>query len=168
MQEYIFLCQHKTCRSNRRIVSEILSKFIKRDSPRIALSVGVLDTGVDIPEIMNLIFVKPVISPIRFWQMLGRGTRNLEACENKEWLPSNAEGQHIKDNFLILDFKFGSWSNVIEHKLVHLNQKSPSLDAKTRIFLEQVDTLKRKLTDSERNIVEKQIRDSVREIDIES
>jgi type I restriction enzyme R subunit len=150
-----------------RYMDEV-KRFGKRDSPRIALSVGVLDTGVDIPEVMNLVFVKPVISPIRFWQMLGRGTRNLASCENKEWLPSNSEGKHRKDNFLILDFKFGDWSNIIEHKLGHMNQKSPGLDAKTRIFLEQVETLKRKLTDSEKQIVEKQIRDAIKEIDIES
>ena len=158
----------KVITSDKSRYMDEVKRFGKRDSPRIALSVGVLDTGIDIPEVMNLIFVKPVISPIRFWQMLGRGTRNLDSCENKDWLPSNAEGQHIKDNFLIIDFKFGDWSNVIEHKLIHLNQKSPAIDAKTRIFLEQVDTLKKKLTDSERNIVEKQIRDTIKEIDIES
>lgn len=158
----------KVITSDKSRYMDEVKRFEKRDSPRIALSVGVLDTGVDIPEVENLVFVKPVISPIRFWQMVGRGTRNLEACENKEWLPSNSTGQHIKDNFLIIDFKFGDWSNVIEHKLVHASQKSPSLDAKTRIFHEQVETLKRKLTDSERAIVEEQIRDAIKEIDIES
>lgn len=41
----------------------------------IAISVDMLDTGIDIPEIVNLVFAKPVRSPVKFWQMIGRGTR---------------------------------------------------------------------------------------------
>ncbi len=41
----------------------------------IAISVDMLDTGVDIPEILNLVFAKPIRSPVKFWQMIGRGTR---------------------------------------------------------------------------------------------
>ena len=41
----------------------------------IAVSVDMLDTGVDVPEIVNLVFAKPVKSPVKFWQMIGRGTR---------------------------------------------------------------------------------------------
>jgi hypothetical protein len=98
--------------------------------------------------------------------MLGRGTRNLSACENREWLPTNKDGQHTKEDFLILDFKFGDWSNVLEHKLNVLKQKSSGTDAKTRIFLEQVDALEKKLSDKERKVVEKQIIDTVKEIDV--
>ena len=48
---------------------------IKDDFPQIAVSVDMLDTGVDVPEILNLVFFKPVKSKIKFWQMIGRGTR---------------------------------------------------------------------------------------------
>ena len=41
----------------------------------IAISVDMLDTGIDIPEVVNLVFAKPVYSYIKFWQMIGRGTR---------------------------------------------------------------------------------------------
>jgi type I restriction enzyme R subunit len=41
----------------------------------IAISVDMLDTGIDIPEIVNLAFAKPIKSPVKFWQMIGRGTR---------------------------------------------------------------------------------------------
>ncbi len=41
----------------------------------IAISVDMLDTGIDVPEILNLVFAKPVRSPVKFWQMVGRGTR---------------------------------------------------------------------------------------------
>jgi type I restriction enzyme, R subunit len=158
----------KVITSDKSRYMDEVKRFEKRDGPRIALSVGVLDTGVDVPEIMNLVFVKPVMSSIRFWQMLGRGTRNLSACENKGWLPTNKDGQHIKEDFLILDFKFGDWSNVMQHKLNISKQKSSGTDAKTRIFLEQVDTLEKNLDEKEKKIVEKQILDTIKEIDIES
>lgn len=48
---------------------------IKDKAPHIAISVDMLDTGIDIPEIVNLVFFKPVRSKSKFWQMLGRGTR---------------------------------------------------------------------------------------------
>lgn len=48
---------------------------IKEKEPHIAISVDMLDTGIDIPEVANLVFFKPVYSKIKFWQMIGRGTR---------------------------------------------------------------------------------------------
>lgn len=46
--------------------------------PRIAVSVAMLDTGIDVPEVLNLVFYKRVMSKIMFWQMIGRGTRTCE------------------------------------------------------------------------------------------
>ena len=48
---------------------------IPDQDPHIAISVDMLDTGIDVPEVVNLVFFKPVRSKIKFWQMLGRGTR---------------------------------------------------------------------------------------------
>ncbi|WP_081130103.1 DEAD/DEAH box helicase family protein [Metallibacterium scheffleri] len=48
---------------------------VKDKAPHIALSVDMLDTGIDIPEVVNLVFFKLVRSKTKFWQMLGRGTR---------------------------------------------------------------------------------------------
>lgn len=76
--------------------------FKKQNLPRIAISVDMLDTGVDIPEVMNLVFMKPVQSPIKLQQMIGRGTRSQAACKFLEWLPEGG-----KKEFLILDF----WEN---------------------------------------------------------
>jgi len=142
-------------------------RFKKNSTPRIALSVGVLDTGVDIPEIMNLVFVKPVFSYIRFWQMLGRGTRNLSSCKHKDWLP-HPEDIAKKDNFLILDFMFGDHSNVSFHELDRTREKAKGIDAKTRIFLEQVDMLERGLEEEEKLVIEKEIRKAVKSIDADS
>src|SRR5437773_2032278 len=43
--------------------------------PHIAISVDMLDTGIDVPEVVNLVFIKLVRSKTKFWQMVGRGTR---------------------------------------------------------------------------------------------
>ncbi len=63
--------------------------------PQIAVSVDMLDTGIDVPEIVNLVFFKPVHSKIKFWQMIGRGTR---LCENLY-----GPGKDKKD-FIIFDY----------------------------------------------------------------
>ncbi|MCY3637448.1 MAG: DEAD/DEAH box helicase family protein [bacterium] len=51
----------------------------KNKAPHIAISVDMLDTGIDVPEVVNLVYFKLVRSKTKFWQMLGRGTR---LCEN--------------------------------------------------------------------------------------
>ena len=48
---------------------------IKEGMPHIAISVDMLDTGIDVPEVVNLVFFKVVRSKTKFWQMIGRGTR---------------------------------------------------------------------------------------------
>jgi type I restriction enzyme, R subunit len=48
---------------------------IPGNAPHIAISVDMMDTGIDVPEVVNLVFFKPVYSRIKFWQMIGRGTR---------------------------------------------------------------------------------------------
>jgi type I restriction enzyme R subunit len=80
----------------------LISKFKKEDKPRIAVSVDMLDTGIDVPEVVNLVFLKPVHSRIKLWQMVGRGTRNQQACRYFDRLPDGK-----KTRFLIIDF----WQN---------------------------------------------------------
>lgn len=54
----------------------VIDDFSVKDKvPHIAISVDLLDTGIDIPEVVNLVFFKPVRSKSKFWQMVGRGTR---------------------------------------------------------------------------------------------
>ncbi|WP_288792355.1 DEAD/DEAH box helicase family protein [uncultured Corynebacterium sp.] len=54
----------------------LIAEFKQPDSGLdIAISVDMLDTGIDVPEVVNLVFFKPVYSPTKFWQMVGRGTR---------------------------------------------------------------------------------------------
>ena len=55
---------------------DLVDKFsIPHSEPHIAISVDMLDTGIDVPEVVNLVFFKPLRSRTKFWQMLGRGTR---------------------------------------------------------------------------------------------
>jgi type I restriction enzyme R subunit len=63
----------------------LLDQFKNRDFPRVAISVDMLDTGIDIREFVNLVFAKPVYSYTKFWQMIGRGTRLLEPTNMKSW-----------------------------------------------------------------------------------
>ena len=76
--------------------------------PQIAVSVDMLDTGIDVPEVLNLVFFKPVKSKIKFWQMIGRGTRLckdlfgkgidkkqfyiFDCCRNFEFFEENERG----------------------------------------------------------------------------
>lgn len=79
----------------------------KRAPPHIAISVDMLDTGIDVPEVVNLVFFKPVRSKTKFWQMMGRGTRLcadlfgpgqdkeffrvFDYCQNLEFFGANPE-----------------------------------------------------------------------------
>lgn len=57
-------------------VDSIIDDFSdKNKKPQIAVSVDMLDTGIDVPEVLNLVFFKKVRSKTKFWQMIGRGTR---------------------------------------------------------------------------------------------
>lgn len=79
---------------------ELIDDFKSTDenSVRIAISVDMLDTGIDVPEVVNLVFAKPVKSKVKFWQMIGRGTRLSENLYGP--------GKH-KTHFLIFDH----WEN---------------------------------------------------------
>ncbi len=89
---------------------DLIDKFEIRDgNPQIAVSVDMLDTGIDVPDVLNLVFFKVVKSKIKFMQMIGRGTRlsqnifgpgnNKEFfyifdwCRNFEYFDKNPDGQ---------------------------------------------------------------------------
>lgn len=79
-----------------RYAQSLIDSFSQWEkSPHIAISVDMLDTGIDVPEVVNLVFFKPVHSSSKFWQMIGRGTR---LCPDLFGL-----GEDKKD-FLVFDF----------------------------------------------------------------
>lgn len=100
----------------------LIDDFSKPEkAPHIAISVDMLDTGIDVPEVVNLVFFKVVRSKTKFWQMVGRGTRlrpNLfgpgedkqnffifDYCQNLEYFSQNA------------DFKEGTTSEPLSTRL---------------------------------------------------
>lgn len=92
---------------------DLINKFEIRDgNPQIAVSVDMLDTGIDVPDILNLVFFKVVKSKIKFMQMIGRGTRLskdifgtgedkecfyiFDWCRNFEYFDNNPDGNVAK------------------------------------------------------------------------
>ena len=86
----------------------LIDEFSKKNAnPHIAISVDMLDTGIDVPEVVNLVFFKQVRSKTKFWQMMGRGTRLcpdlfgpgqhkeffrvFDYCQNLEFFGANPE-----------------------------------------------------------------------------
>ena len=112
---------------------------------RIAVSVDMMDTGVDVPEVTNLVFFKRVFSKIKFWQMIGRGTRLckdldvLSPC--KDWFEKKTEEENStvytnKQGFYIFDF-----CDVFEFFGEHPEGKTPkqALSISQKIFETKVD-----------------------------
>lgn len=146
--------------SNMDRAEDEVKRFQLQSEPRIALSVGMLDTGVDIPEVCNLVFVKPVFSHIRFWQMVGRGTRNLNACKHPEWLPDRD-----KKDFKIFDFKIGGHSNIKYHEFKVSEVRKPQMDVITRIFENRVELLKKQLDENQKKLISGKIMEPIESLD---
>lgn len=94
----------------------IIDSFSVRNKlPQIAVSVDMLDTGIDVPDILNLVFFKRIYSKIKFVQMIGRGTRKSEEifghfrnkesfyifdfCDNFGFFDMNPEGRKVNQGF---------------------------------------------------------------------
>ncbi len=108
----------------------LLDDFSDRDkAPHLAISVDMLDTGIDIPEVANLVFFKPVYSKIKFWQMIGRGTR---LC------PDLFGPGEDKEDFRVFDF-CGNFAFFKENPQGVHASNTASLG--TRLFRARVDLL---------------------------
>lgn len=79
----------------------IIEEFEFKPLPAITVSVDMMDTGIDVPEIVNLVFFKKVRSKIKFWQMIGRGTRLCEGLNVQDPLTGTSED---KQRFFIFDW----------------------------------------------------------------
>ena len=95
-KEYPYLKGYAKVIDNRTTyVQSAIDEFSDpKKLPQIAISVDMLDTGIDVPEVVNLVFFKKVMSKAKFWQMIGRGTR---LC------PGLLDGED-KKKFYIFDF----------------------------------------------------------------
>ena len=109
----------------------LLDKFRNSDMPRVAISVDMLDTGIDVLEIVNLVFAKPVYSYTKFWQMIGRGTRVLDNNKLKPWCLE-------KDKFLIIDM----WENFEYFKETPKGREATGIKSlPVRLFEARLDEL---------------------------
>jgi type I restriction enzyme R subunit len=109
----------------------LLDQFTRSDMPRVAISVDMLDTGIDVREIVNLVFAKPVFSYTKFWQMIGRGTRLLEKNKIKAWCPE-------KDVFQVID----CWDNFSYFRLTPKGKEpKPQLPLPVRLVGVRIDKI---------------------------
>jgi type I restriction enzyme, R subunit len=125
----------------------LLDQFTNNDMPRIAISVDMLDTGIDVREIVNLVFAKPVYSYTKFWQMVGRGTRLLETSKPKPWCLE-------KDVFLIID----CWDNFEYFKLNPKGKAlTPQLSLPVRLVGLRLDKIEKANDSGHADIAEREI-----------
>ncbi|UZD22296.1 type I restriction endonuclease subunit R [Algoriphagus halophytocola] len=125
----------------------LLDQFIHNDMPRVAISVDMLDTGIDVRELVNLVFAKPVFSYTKFWQMIGRGTRLLEPTKMKSWCTE-------KDVFLIMD----CWDNFEYFKLNPKGKElKPQIPLPVRLFGLRLDKIEKAIQVTETEIVSREI-----------
>ena len=121
-------------------------QFTRSDMSRIAISVDMLDTGIDVREIVNLVFAKPVFSYTKFWQMIGRGTRLLEKHKIKAWCPE-------KDVFQIID----CWDNFDYFKLTPKGKEAkPQIPLPVRPAGIRIDKIEAAQVRGHRSIAEKE------------
>ncbi len=119
----------------------LIDEFKDQNNPlTIAISVDMLDTGIDVPEIVNLVFAKSVKSHVKFWQMIGRGTR---LCENLF-----GSGKH-KEKFYIFDHG-GNFTYFDEHpQQIKLNRQKSLLE---KLFLARVNLVKTALEEKNTDV----------------
>ena len=126
-----------------KFVDDVIDNFKDKVLyPKIAVSVDMLDTGIDVPEILNLVFFKKIRSKAKFWQMIGRGTRLckdlfgpgidkerfmiFDCYKNFEFFEVNVDGKEIKTTKSISESIFGAKVDIIK-SLQHLNYQEKSL-----------------------------------------
>ncbi len=126
-----------------KFVDDVIDNFKDKVLyPQIAVSVDMLDTGIDVPEILNLVFFKKIRSKAKFWQMIGRGTRLckdlfgpgidkerfmiFDCYKNFEFFEVNVDGKEIKTTKSISENIFGAKVDIIK-ALQHLNYQEKAL-----------------------------------------
>lgn len=126
---------------------DIIDRFkVREKMPQIAVSVDMLDTGIDVPDILNLVFFKPVYSKIKYIQMVGRGTRLcpeifadgsdkkefyiFDWCENFEYFNDNANGREPQPSISLSERLFGLMLDIavtLQHQKYQQNEFEQSL-----------------------------------------
>lgn len=140
---------------------DLINKFEVRDNnPQVAVSVDMLDTGIDVPDILNLVFFKIVKSKIKFMQMIGRGTRLsadifgngkhkecfyiFDWCRNFEYFDKNPEGTTAPSSVSLTERIFGLRAEIA----FHLQHQSYQADDFCREFHNELKTTLREQVQS--------------------
>ncbi len=120
--------------------------------PQIVVSVDMMDTGIDVPEVVNLVFFKKVMSKAKFWQMIGRGTRLcpglldgedkkqfyiFDFCGNFEFFRMNPKGKNVPMTTSVQERIFDLKTNII-YKLQDLIYQTEALIAFRNSLIEDV------------------------------
>lgn len=149
-------------KSEERAESLLDNFKIKGNYPQIAISVDMLDTGIDVPEVLNLVYFKRVMSKTKFWQMFGRGTRLCEDLfgpgedkqefyafdymGNFEYFRQNPKGKEASENGSLAEYTFKLKSRIV-HELQDLKYDEPQFsDFRTELVTDistQVSLLNR-------------------------
>lgn len=151
----------------------LINNFEEREKlPQIAVSVDMLDTGIDVPDILNLVFFKKVYSYIKFWQMIGRGTRlsaNIfgpgedkttfyifDWCGNFEFFGENPRGREALPQISLSEKIFGLRVDVafsLQHATYQADEKARKLhDEIKELLISQVNALNTKHISVRQNI----------------
>ena len=141
---------------------DLIDKFEIRDgNPQIAVSVDMLDTGIDVPDVLNLVFFKILKSYIKYWQMIGRGTRLspdifgpgkdkeyfyiFDWCGNFEYFGINEHGAKTTSVPSLTERIFSLRSHIafhLQHQKWQEDEFAKSLhDDIKQLLREQVDSL---------------------------
>lgn len=151
----------------------LINNFEERNKlPQIAVSVDMLDTGIDVPDILNLVFFKKVYSYIKFWQMIGRGTRLSENvfgagedkktfyifdwCGNFEFFDENPRGREALPQISLSEKIFGLRADIaftLQHANYQADEKARKLHDEIKdLLMAQVNALNTKHISVRQNI----------------
>ncbi len=136
---------------------QLIDDFKAKDSdPVIAISVDMLDTGIDVHEVVNLVFAKAVKTPTKFWQMIGRGTR---LCPNLF-----GPGKH-KTEFLIFDHGKNFWFFEEKYREKQPSQQKSLLqhvfEARMAVAQAALDTMTESVFQATVDLLVKDVRDAM-------
>lgn len=130
--------------------------------PQIAISVDMLDTGIDVPDVLNLVFFKKVRSKTKFWQMIGRGTRLrqdlfgpgmdkeyfliFDYLRNFEYFRENEKGEETKITQTLTEKLFNSKVDIVR-ELQSLQYQEPPFISYREQLMKEILTDVRALND---------------------
>ncbi|MEK5528593.1 DEAD/DEAH box helicase family protein [Viridibacillus sp. FSL R5-0468] len=133
----------------------LIDDFSTQDKmPQIAISVDMLDTGIDVPDVLNLVFFKKVRSKTKFWQMIGRGTRLrkdlfgpgmdkeyfliFDYLRNFEYFRENEKGEETKLSQTLTEKLFNSKVDIVRELQSLQYQESPFISYREQLLKEIV------------------------------